>query len=487
MNQIIEKIPIDERSLVKKFDFFILSFVTLLYFSAYVARINISNVHDQLLNDIGISELEYSWLALAFFLGYIFLEVPSNIFLKRLGSRIWLGFMAICWGIICSLTATSRNFSDLLLFRIAVGCFEAGVFPGILYFLRFWYKKQEMGFRFSLFFSSALLAGSFMGIFSFFVLKMNGILGIDGWRWLLILEGIPGILLGLICIKFLPRNPGDAWFLRESEKLLAVTRLHDDDDDDDISIEEVSESDLLINDDNNLSNDLNLSSNEESTLLAAKKESSTLAILIDTLKSPKIWLFSLVYMCICLPMAALSFFLPKMVQMLGFDSILANLITAPIYLIAAVFSLLLAKRSDMALERPLHICFSLFLCSLGLLGLAAFSPQTGFISRLYFNTYCCDTLDKVLSLFSATLAVTGATPAIPLFCTWLSSLIPRNQPSKMAVQSATIISIGQVSGILAPLLYPFMEQYIATNSYHVFIAGLLWITILCILYLRAQK
>lgn len=461
-----------EKRLVRKIDTRLLPFVTVLYFFAIISRISISNIHELLVTDVGLSEIQYSWLATVYFFGYTLLEVPSNLGLKILTPRRWLALMAVSWGATCCLTAFAPNFTWWMVLRGLLGCVSAGVFPGILYYLRFWYLRREMGFRFSIFFSAALLAGGFTGLLSYGVLRMDGVLGLKGWQWLLLFEGVPGVLMGFLTWFILPNTPEDASFLSDTQKDLAEWRLKEKQADENVYDEDEEMS-------------------VTSSIELAPLEKHTLSVTLEAFKNPTLWLFSLAYFTISIPLAALNFFLPDIVTQLGFNTLTANLVTGPIYLIAALTTILISKSSDKRMERPFHIVLPCLLSMTGFIGLACFTPQSGLLAGVTTGSS-----SVAVPLVFAVIAVIGSTPTIPLSCTWLSTLIPKEQPTLLAIGTAMMISFGQIAGILAPMLYPFMNRVTIADSApegsknysyaHLTVAGTQLISILCIMTLKGR-
>ncbi|RKP36407.1 major facilitator superfamily domain-containing protein [Dimargaris cristalligena] len=124
-------------------------------------------------------------------IGYVLLEIPSNLVLKRLRPSHWLGFITICWGILASCMAANSSAASILIIRFLLGAAEAGFVPEVLYFLTYWYRPTEIAIRMAIFFSAITLAGALGGILAFAIGHMEGVGDLAAWRWLFLLEGIP--------------------------------------------------------------------------------------------------------------------------------------------------------------------------------------------------------------------------------------------------------------------------------------------------------
>lgn len=122
-----------------------------------------------------------------YFIGYVLFEIPCNIILKKTTPRIWLPTLTLVWGIVATLLGVVENYAGYLTSRTALGIAESGLFPGVVFYLSMWYKRNEQHYRVALFFSAASLAGAFGGILAWGIAHMHGVGGYNGWRWIFIL------------------------------------------------------------------------------------------------------------------------------------------------------------------------------------------------------------------------------------------------------------------------------------------------------------
>lgn len=155
----------------------------------------------------------------------ILVQVPSNLLLKKLRPSRWLPSIMVAWGIVMTLMGIVRNYHGLLAARIFLGITEAGLFPGCAYYLTMWYCRHEIQFRQALFFSAASIAGAFSGLLAFGIAKMDGVGGLEGWRWIFILEGLVTVIIAVGAFFVMFDFPETASFLTEEERAFVVFRL----------------------------------------------------------------------------------------------------------------------------------------------------------------------------------------------------------------------------------------------------------------------
>ncbi|KAL1846570.1 hypothetical protein VTK73DRAFT_252 [Phialemonium thermophilum] len=170
-----------ERHLKTKIDLHLLPFVSVLYLLAFLDRVNIANARSfHLIEDLGLTGVQYNTALTIFFVPYVVFEIPSNIFLKRFSPRIWLSICCLGFGLLTTVQGLVQNYGGLLTTRFFLGVFECGMFPGCFYLLGMWYRRHEAQKRFSLFFSSTSLAGAFGGLLASGIGKMDGMRGYHG-------------------------------------------------------------------------------------------------------------------------------------------------------------------------------------------------------------------------------------------------------------------------------------------------------------------
>lgn len=142
-------------------------------------------------SELNLSPTQYALALAIFFAGYVLFEIPSNVMLKKATPSRWIARIMVTWGIISTCFAAVKGFEGMLVCRALLGVAEAGFFPGIVYFFSFWYTKDEQALRVAIFLCAGALAGAFGGVLAYFISGMHGFLGVSGWRWIFIVEGIP--------------------------------------------------------------------------------------------------------------------------------------------------------------------------------------------------------------------------------------------------------------------------------------------------------
>lgn len=194
-------------STMKTLNLKLIPFLMLLYMVAYIDKSNISVAALTMNADLGLSVRMYGIGVGLFFLTYILFEVPSSIILTRVGARRWIARIMITWGIIAAGMSLIQSANQLYVMRLLLGAAEAGFTPGIIYYLSQWYPRSDRAKAMSWFYIGAALA-SVIGLpMSGAFLHLDGLLGINGWRWLFFLQGIPAVALGIVVLRYMPDSP----------------------------------------------------------------------------------------------------------------------------------------------------------------------------------------------------------------------------------------------------------------------------------------
>jgi ACS family tartrate transporter-like MFS transporter len=203
----------------------LLPFLFLLYIVCFLDRVNIGFAALQMNQELGFSPGLYGLGAGIFFLGYVSFEIPSNLILARIGARTWIARIMITWGLIACAMMLIRGPVSLVGLRFLLGVAEAGFFPGMIYYLTLWYPEAERARAVARFMLAIPLSGVVGGPVSGALLGLHGALGLSGWQWLFLLEGIPAVLLGLVVLRVLPDGPEDARWLTPAEREVLRRRL----------------------------------------------------------------------------------------------------------------------------------------------------------------------------------------------------------------------------------------------------------------------
>src|SRR5215831_13893731 len=203
----------------------LIPFLCLLYTTAWLDRVNVGFAALQMNSDLGFSSAAFGFGSGVFFLGYCMFEVPSNLVLHRVGARHWISRIMISWGAISVGMIFVRSTLPFYILRFLLGVAEAGFFPGMIYYLGHWYPEAQRARAIAAFMTAVPVSGVVGGPLSGALLSLNGVLGLAGWQWLFLVEGIPAILLGIIVLAYLTDRPETAHWLSSEEKDWLVSKL----------------------------------------------------------------------------------------------------------------------------------------------------------------------------------------------------------------------------------------------------------------------
>lgn len=210
-----------EQQTVKKVVWRILPFLIVCYLIAIIDRGNIGMASLQMNEDLGLSKAVFGFASSLFFVGYFLFEVPSNLAMQKIGAKIWISRIMVSWGIISVCTAFVESANTLYVLRFLLGAAEAGFFPGVILYLTYWIPGKYRA-RVIATFMVAIPAANFIGSpVSGLILSLDGWLGMRGWHWLFILEGIPAVILGIAAFFLLSNRPTDASWLNQEQKNVA--------------------------------------------------------------------------------------------------------------------------------------------------------------------------------------------------------------------------------------------------------------------------
>ena len=239
--ELIKGLSLEERqhletALVRKIDFRLLPMIILMYIMNFLDRGNIAAARLAGLQDpqtkggLNLTSTQYLTALSILFVGYILMQVPSNLFLNKIGKpALYLPTAMIIWGTISAATAGVQSYRGLIAVRFFLGFVEAAYFPGCLFFLSAWYTRKELGFRTAMLFSGALVAGAFSGLITAGIKNgLDGARGLRAWRWMFIIEGVITVGVAFGAYFVLPNFPRTTSWLTEEERQLAAWRLEED-------------------------------------------------------------------------------------------------------------------------------------------------------------------------------------------------------------------------------------------------------------------
>jgi MFS family permease len=280
----------------------LIPFLFLIYVVAYLDRVNVSFAQLQLEDDLGFSDTIFGIGAGIFSLGYVIFGVPSNLALERFGARRWLAGIMVVWGVISASLMFIDGAASFYVLRFLLGAAEAGFFPGIILFLTWWFPERERTRAIALFLTAVSAAYVAGGPLSGGLLELDGFLGLDGWQWLFLVEGIPAIALGYVTLRFLDERPRDAEWLEPDEREFLAAEV-------------------------------------------AREVPARPGRVRDALSSGRVWALGLVYFVLLAAGFGLTFFVPDLVQdRTGFSDFEVGVLSAIPYGFATVAMIVAARR-----------------------------------------------------------------------------------------------------------------------------------------------
>ena len=361
-----------------------------LFVSNYVDRTNLAMAKLQMNHDLGLSNTAYGFGASLFFVGYCLLEVPSNIILARVGARRWIARIVISWGLVASAMAFVRTPTQFYGLRVLLGVAEAGFFPGIVFYLSQWFPTTQRARALSRFIIAVPLAGLIGNPLSGWLMSFDGSLGLHGWQWVFLVEGIPSVLLGVITLVLLTDSPERARWLSDEQRVWLGERLRRDGEDS-----------------------------------AAPHGVSALR----GLAHPTVLMLSAPYFLYCTTFWSYTFWAPDFVRdTLRVSPVVTGLVTGLLACLAAAAMLAVGAISDRAGDRFRYMLAGLTLVMLGCLAVALMPNAIGRVAGL------------------GLILVGDMTFVVPFWC--LPSMLLRGSAAAAAI--ALVNSVGNTAGLVAP-------------------------------------
>jgi ACS family tartrate transporter-like MFS transporter len=217
-----------ERATMRRVILRLVPFLMVCYFFALLDRVNVGFAALQMNKDLGLTPAMFGFAASLFFVSYFLVEVPSNLALQKVGARRWISRIMVTWGMVTACMAFVVGPYSLYLMRFILGAAEAGFFPGAILYLTYWLPSEYRARVLATFTVSIPLATFLGSPLSVSLLELNGALGLKGWQWLFMLEGIPTVLLGIVCFFFLTDRPAEAKWLSDPQRAWLVGRMDEE-------------------------------------------------------------------------------------------------------------------------------------------------------------------------------------------------------------------------------------------------------------------
>ncbi|GLO56313.1 MFS transporter [Pseudomonas putida] len=418
---------IDELLLYRRVAWRIMPLAIICFLFSYFDRINISFAKTQMQAELGLSDAAYGLAASMFFIGYVLFEVPSSLGLKRYGAPAWICRIMVSWGLATAALVFAYTHYTLYFLRFLIGVMEAGFGPAILFYLACWFPKKHLAKMNGLWFLAVPLAGAVGGPAAGFLLgTMDGVLGLAGWHWLFLMSGLPCVFLGLLVLRKLDRDIESArWLSRQEKELLAENLAQD-----------------------------------------RRVQKPMLGSIWQVLLTREVAIMAFIYYVVKTASYGLNFWMPHLIKSSGVQDMLwVGVLSALPYAVACIGMVWLTRRSDRTGERKRYLVYCLLAAACGYL-----------LACLYSDS-------SVAMMAALVLATAGTFIAIPIFWT-----IPQSTFSGLAIATGTaaINSVGQLSGIFAPVMVGKIND-LTGSSYMGMLSIAPLILIACLVVMRCVR
>lgn len=319
-----------ESRTMRKVGLRLIPFLVLCYFIAYVDRVNVGFAALTMNRDLGLSTAAFGLGGGLFFVAYVLFEVPSNLAMERVGARIWIARIMVTWGLVGIGSAFVTGPVSFSVARFLLGAAEAGFFPGVILYLTYWFPKAYRARIVAMFMVAIPLSSFFGSPLSAALLTLDGMAGLRGWQWLLILEALPAVLLGFAALALLPSRPAEATFLTGEERAWLTDRLDA----------------------------------ERRAAEAGTSHAHGLAAVRAVLTNGQVWLLAVIYAGSSATSNTLSLWMPQILKGFGLSNLETGMLNMIPFGIASVFMIVWGLRADRSGERIWSTALPLALTSL---------------------------------------------------------------------------------------------------------------------------
>lgn len=393
--------PVCEKRLINRLTVRLIPLLGILYLMAYIDRQNVSYAKLQMIDSLQMSEVTYGLGASLFFIGYLIFEVPSNVALYRVGAPRWLARIMLTWGAVTLMLAFTRSASMFYVLRFLLGAAEAGLYPGIIYYMTLWFPARHRA-RIMGYFVLGSAVGNLSGAaICGYLLDLQGLLGLQGWQWVFIATGLPPVAMAFIAWRLLPASPQAAKFLGTDERAWIAHELGKE-------------------------------------AVRHRAHGHALNVLLDR----RVLLLSCYFMMVSMSIAAVSYWMPTFVKAFGVSNSVNGLLAAIPWLIVTVMLLWLPRRMGHGRKLlkgiAIAACIGIvsFMCS-------ALLPDNGW----RFAALC--------------MAAPCMYIIVPCFWTLPAEFL---SGARAAAGIAAINSIGNMGGFLAQNLAPWIRNQTGSTA-----------------------
>ncbi|CAG9263164.1 MFS transporter [Paraburkholderia caribensis] len=386
------------------------------YTLAYLDRVNIGFAQLQMQRDLMFSAAVYGLGAGIFFIGYVSLEVPSNLLLRKIGARKTLTRIMMLWGVISASMMFVKTPGQFYVLRLMLGMAEAGFFPGMVLYFTYWYPRRRRAAMINVATLGTCVAGVGGGIVSGVVMRYcDGMAGLAGWQWMFLVEGVPAVLMGVVTWFVMSDGPESVAWLSESQKVLILEDLRSDE--------------------------------GSSTSFAPVSHEAK-----NALRRPGLYVLSLIYFCLNAAIYTLGFWIPTIIK--GFnvtDVFMIGLYTSIPYAFGAIAMFFMTRSSDRRRERRWHFAVSMTMGALALV-LLTFTTAN-FTASMCLVTIAFPLIFGCLPIFWATAS------------SWLGESI-------QAFGLAFVSSLGSIGAFVSPAVLGWIKTETGSLSYGFYLVAL---------------
>ena len=377
----------------------LIPFIFICYVIAYIDRVNIGFAAKELKRDLQFGEAVFGLGSGLFFLGYALFEIPSNLILERVGARIWIARIMIVWGLVSMSMMFVTDKASFYTMRVLLGIAEAGFFPGIVLYLTHWIPSSDRARAGALFMIATPVAMIVGAPVSEALLGLHGRLGLAGWQWLFLIEGLPAVILGFVAWRFLTDRPEQATWLTAAQREWLTTTM-----------------------------------NREKAARSARQHTSELGMMF----SGKLWLLALIYFLNNIVTYGVFLWLPNILrEVSGYRGWKLSAITMIPFLAALAGMILIGRHSDRTGDRKWHVAGCALTAAIGLV-LAANAQHS--VALIVLSFALCQAGQRAI------MTVFWAIP--PIFLGGMAA----------AAGIALINSIGNLGGFVGPWAVGWLRQ-----------------------------
>lgn len=389
----------------------LMPFLICLFIVAFIDRVNVGYANLEMTADLGFTSEIFGFGAGIFFFGYFLFEIPGAYLVETWSARKWLARIIFTWGIIAVLMGFIQNANQFYILRFLLGAAEAGFFPGVIVYLSHWFRYQDRAKAVAMFMTAIPVANIFGAPISGLILGINWF-GVEGWRWVFILEGFPAVILGIVTLFYLTDRPKEAKWLEEDEQNWISAELESE---------------------------------------KQRRKSDQRKSIWQALRHRNVIFLTLGYFCAVTSAYGFNFWFPTILKRLsGFSNLEVSFVAALPYIAGLIAILVVGWSSDRTRERRWHTSISLLVVCIGLL----------FGAVLHENA--------LLAVLMFCIACAGLYSYLPGFWAMPGTFLTE---AAAAISIGFINSVGNLGGFFGPYIVGYLDN--KTGSFY---AGIVYLS-----------